>query len=275
MTFKYLPKKITNNLIKDIYYLSFSKKIIPFETLILPSGLLSITFNYNNYREVTFKSEKMILKGLFITGQFNRSYNYKVVNTGESLGISLHPTTLYKILKTDISKLTNKHVSLKNFSLFLYNHLAPIFTSTETSTREKGYILEQKIEELTNNFIDKDVVYIDKIIDLIIKKEGLLDVNEILTIIPFSQKSLETKFKKIVGITPGKYLKLYRFIALMKKYNNQSIKINDLVYMYDYYDYSHFSKDFKLFMNQSPKSYFKNESEFITTYLNKIDNKFL
>ncbi|WP_452597659.1 helix-turn-helix domain-containing protein, partial [Pontimicrobium sp. MEBiC01747] len=71
----------------------------------------------------------------------------------------------------------------------------------------------------------------------------------------------------IVGVTPGKYIKLYRFLKLMRKYASKPIKFKDLIFMYDYYDESHFLKEFKLFMKESPKEYFKKDNTFMKEYL--------
>ena len=53
----------------------------------------------------------------------------------------------------------------------------------------------------------------------------------------------------------------------MRKYASKSVKIKDLIFMYDYYDESHFSKEFKLFMKSSPKEYFKKDNPFLKEYL--------
>ena len=80
-------------------------------------------------------------------------------------------------------------------------------------------------------------------------------VDEIL----ISQKSLEIYFKKIVGLTPGRYIRQFRFLNLMKKHLSKEIDLKDLINKYNYYDSSHFAKDFKLFMNQDLKSFFKQD----------------
>ncbi|WP_341222377.1 helix-turn-helix domain-containing protein [Polaribacter atrinae] len=87
----------------------------------------------------------------------------------------------------------------------------------------------------------------------------MLSVNEILKTVPFGQKTLETKFKKMVGLTPGKYIQIKRFVNLMRKYEKEQIDLKDLIYMYDYYDESHFAKDFKLFTSKSFKNYFQED----------------
>ena len=53
----------------------------------------------------------------------------------------------------------------------------------------------------------------------------------------------------------------------MKKYQSQVINLKDLIYMYNYYDQSHFTKDFTLFMKETPKAYFKKEYPLIKKYL--------
>ena len=108
---------------------------------------------------------------------------------------------------------------------------------------------------------------IDKVIDYIWEKEGLINVSDLLNLAAISQKSLEIHFKKIVGITPGKYIRLWRFLKLMRKYESGKIKLIDLIQMYDYYDHSHFSKDFLLFMNETPQSYFKKDNHLLEEYL--------
>ncbi|WP_296385807.1 helix-turn-helix domain-containing protein [Winogradskyella sp.] len=116
---------------------------------------------------------------------------------------------------------------------------------------------------------DKNTEQIDLVISLIKEKDGLLNVLDLIDNISISQKTLETHFKRIVGLTPGKYIRLYRFLKLMRKYESNEIELKDLIYMYNYYDHSHFTKDFKHFMKQSPKDYFKTEHVFLKEYLNK------
>ena len=91
---------------------------------------------------------------------------------------------------------------------------------------------------------------------MIKEEQGLLSVNDLLKKVPFSQKTLENNFKKMVGLTPSKYIRIQRFLNLMKKYENNTIDFKDLIYMYNFYDESHFAKDFKSFTSKLPKDYF-------------------
>lgn len=53
----------------------------------------------------------------------------------------------------------------------------------------------------------------------------------------------------------------------MKQYEAKKASISELIDYYAYYDLSHFTKDFKLFMNQKPSDYFKSENIFLNNYL--------
>ncbi|WP_460219616.1 helix-turn-helix domain-containing protein [Psychroserpens sp. MEBiC05023] len=256
MTLNYFDNSVPH-LVEEYYQLSFDDNTVPFQSTILPIGLTHLTHIFYGEQKAVLNSNEMPLKSTIISGQFFRSYQLHCMSASMSFGISFHPTALFKILNTDISKLENKHISLQEFQPEFYTKIKPVFESfSEPKKIVKN--LDKCISSL-NLTTNKNTKNIDIAIDLIKNKEGLLSINEILDHINISQKTLETQFKKIVGLTPGKYVRLFRFIKLMRKYESQEIAIKDLMYMFDYYDRSHFSKDFKLFMNESPKSYFKKD----------------
>ena len=113
----------------------------------------------------------------------------------------------------------------------------------------------------------KNVNYVDIAVDLIHQKKGRITVDEVLEFLTISQKNLEIQFKKVVGLTPLKYIKLYRFWHLMKAYENKKIDFNQALEYYNYYDLSHFNRDFKLFMKVKPSEYVKRDNTLIKKYL--------
>ena len=266
MVYNAFKAKDELNIIEEYFELFFNEDMISFNTTITPVALPLIT--YIKKENAIIEADKNLdLHGLMLTGLFSNSYPLKINEEASSIGIALHPTALYKLIGYDVSKLKNNHIPLKEVSKDLHHLLLPLFESE----------LKDKIalEAIKNSFksmpllIDKHTKNVDQAIKLIRKKEGLLKVSDLLKEIPVSQKTLETTFKRIVGITPGKYMKLFRFIRLMRRYVNQNTKIKDLIFMYDYYDESHFTKDFKLFMRKSPKEYFQEDYIFAKEYLKK------
>ena len=268
MDLTYFDTKNISHLIEECFLLTFSKETVPFKSTIIPNATTNITYIFSENQKAIANSIEMPLEGLIVTGQFFRSYQFVVNSEGRSFGIGFHPTALYKLLNIDVSKLTNKHIPLKEINQTLYNQIRILFLNFEKD-------IETLISELNKLIVsmplkvNETTKHIDSTIDLIRKKEGMLSIDEILKKIPFSQKTLENHFKKIVGLTPGKYIRLFRFLGLMRKYESHEIDLKDLIYMYDYYDHSHFSKDFALFMKESPKSYFKKDYPLLREVLKK------
>jgi AraC-like DNA-binding protein len=267
MEFEYLKKNRNHTLIDQFYKLTISENDLPYRTLIVPIGQTNITYVFCEDNQIAkFKNREILYKDLILTGQIYSSYYLEINKPSINLGFAMKPTTLYKILDKDISKFNNKHQPLKEVNKKIYKVINEIFLTTKDN--EENFI--ESIYKVFDEFPlskNPNLKHIDKAVNYIIEKEGLLKVNDLLKIIPLSQKSLEVQFKKIVGVTPGKYIRQRKFISLMFKYGSEKYNITDLMYMFDYYDSSHFSKDFKLFFGQSPKEYFKKDFPLIKKYL--------
>lgn len=267
MEFNYLERNCNHELIDHFYKLTISSSVTPFKTLIVPIGQTNITYVFSEeFQIATIGKSKIYYKDLTLTGQIYSSYHLEINKPSKNVGFALKPTALYKILDKDVSKFNNKHQPLKDASKKLHEIFNTIFL--ETIDDDKAFVkaVYKAIDKLPLSQ-NQNLKHIDQAVNYILEKEGLLKVNDLLKIIPLSQKTLEIQFKKIVGITPGKYIRKQRFVSLMFKYGSKTHNISDLMYMFDYYDASHFAKDFKMFLGQTPKEYFKQDYPLIEKYL--------
>ena len=265
MIYNAYKSKDSSNLIEEIFELKITNSDLPFQSIVLPLGNHSLAYTFKGLHKITVGDTVYNAKNLIVSGQNKKSYLLNIDEETECIGIMFHPTALYKLTNLDVSTINKKHVSLSEFSKPLYNILIPYFNKKlkgENALKTLETLLKQ--QKLTINSHTKNV---DTALSIINKKRGQISINDLLIEIPVSQKTLETKFKQMVGLTPKKYARLFRFGSLMKKFNEKELKFKDLIEMYNFHDGSHFSKEFKHFMNQSPKAYFKNESEFIKKYL--------
>ena len=243
MQLNYFNTDGLNHLVEEIFQLSFSKDDIPFSTTIVPVCLVSITHIYNDKQFADFNKKIFPLKGSTLTGQFYGTYNLNVNEPGSSFGVTFHPTALHKLTNLDISTFSNKHVPLQTICPEIYNTLNPLFLEYKNQPEQLTNYLKQALNSYDLQY-NNNIKHIDKSIALIKNKEGMVTVLDILKEIPLSQKTLETQFKKIVGLTPGKYIRMFKFLKLMRKYGSKEIDLKDLIYMYNYHDESHFTQGF-------------------------------
>ncbi|QXP73845.1 hypothetical protein H0I31_11460 [Tenacibaculum sp. AHE15PA] len=168
----------TRNLINSVFTISISS--LPFNSLIVPTGAPSITYIFSEEQQTLIHKDKEFkFDKLIVSGQFDSSYSYLVNVEGYNIGVNLHPSTLYKILGSDISLLKNKHLHLKDINKELTEKLDIIFIKNKNDIQTFIIEISNFIESL-DIFIDKDVELIDTAVNYILEKEGMLQVIDLL-----------------------------------------------------------------------------------------------
>jgi hypothetical protein len=104
-------------LVEEYFQFSFKDDSVPFQSSVLPIGFTHLTHIFQGDQKAVVNKNEMPLKDTIISGQFFRSYQFHSLSISKSFGISFHPTALFKIFNNNISKLDNKHVSLKTLCL--------------------------------------------------------------------------------------------------------------------------------------------------------------
>lgn len=258
MKLTYFDVTKTSHLIEEFFLIDYQKKDVPLEAIIPPLNFSGLAYFYSKGQRISLAKEVTDLHKLSVYGQFSKSYKFNLYKEGIVCGMNFKATSLHKLTNIDASSITNKYKCFHKINQVITSELENIFLEGKDEYHQvfdklEDYILTLPLTE------NKNTLIIDELVKKIHLKEGMISVNEILEDLPFGQKTLETNFKKTVGLTPSKYIRIHRFKKLMKEYEGKKIELKDLIYMYDYYDESHFAKDFKSFTSKSLKDYFKDE----------------
>lgn len=92
----------------------------------------------------------------------------------------------------------------------------------------------------------------------IARHRGVISIQALSDEIGMSQKHLIGQFKRLIGTTPKKLARIYRFQHLLARVNpTQSVDWAELAHQLSYHDQSHFSKDLKAFTGLSPGHYLR------------------
>lgn len=94
-------------------------------------------------------------------------------------------------------------------------------------------------------------------LEVIKESAGTVSVKEIYSSLNVSKSKLEQHFNRDIGLTPKECCKIEKINSFINAYcqkTNQSL--TELTYLCGYYDQSHLIKDFKYFLDISPKKFF-------------------
>lgn len=94
---------------------------------------------------------------------------------------------------------------------------------------------------------------IDSILPLVIKKGGLMSIDEIASASCVSKRQLERQFQQRIGIPPKFFVRLVRFSkAWTLKEHNPTMRWTTIAYDCGYFDQMHLIRDFKDFAGVTP-----------------------
>ena len=128
----------------------------------------------------------------------------------------------------------------------------PIF---DTENKVIGLIgVTSKVNEFGEyTFKNKNLIKVLKYMETNIDNKISLD--QLCSIANMSKTSLLRHFKESFKISPMAYLKKVRLHLACKMLRNSNKDLFSIAYACGYYDQSHFNKDFKAMLNETPKKY--------------------
>ncbi len=252
---KYHPKNsILKNLIK--YYwiinsdaeLSINNELFPCNNI---DFIINLSSPINYLDENSVKSfKKFHFRGI-------RKSSLLIQQTGVLcvIGISFFPTGIFAILKAPLSDFSDKIIALDD----IINDFDSRFDSLQGSDSDLDRI--NKLENVLLPLIDLNLLPKEehnKLINEAYRPFCRLSIKEYCDNIGVNQRTYERSFKKYVGINPKSFIKLTRFqIALHQLISGKYSNLTSLSHNLNYFDQTHFIKDFKSYMRTTPLEFIK------------------
>jgi len=229
-----------------------------------PNGFCSIVFNCgDNYYLQNKKYEHLNVPKQFVAGQ--SIYSYKLFLNGKIsiAGIVLKPAALATLFNLNTYEYTEERIDLLSVlkERFVDEFVQKISNASEILERVK--LLEAfALQYYDLNKPQPD--YIDEAANLIVEKHGLLNVKDIMENIYMSRRNFERRFFKKVGLSPKYYARIRRIGYLLSFIAGQH-KANwtDIFNQCEFYDQSHFIKDFIEFTGRTPQQYLEDNKELV------------
>lgn len=242
--------------VKCYWTLESPKEETPEKQTIVPDGCMEMLFHYGDlYKQYLDNGNSMIQPRCFVIGQLTRPL--EIEPTGETgiFSVRFHPEGFLPFTSIPIKAMENTAVSLeKLFGKDGQEIEQQIINANSTSERIK-LIEEFLLDRLT------DIETIDRIVrstvKTIITANGQLSVNDLSRDFKVNRRQLLRKFSSAMGLSPKQLSRTIRLQAALKMLlNNQFSNLAELAYETEYYDQSHFIKEFKEFTESTPKEFY-------------------
>ena len=180
--------------------------------------------------------------------------------------VRFYPYGFANFITTNIKNLANKETPIE------------LIFGEESSKELERKIIQAKdtferIQIIEHFFLNKfkNEITIDNIVKTtvndLINTKGSKPINAILKEDLSKRRQLERKFIKQIGISPKQLGKVIRLQTALKMIiNRQSESLTQIAYDSEYYDQTHFIKDFKEFTGINPKEYLNDSSMTLSSF---------
>lgn len=242
--------------VKRYWTLDFPIENTPKLNTIIPDGTMKLIFHYGDlYWHHPQLGEKYLQPRCFLIGQLTQPYVVEPAGDTGTFVAQFHPNGFLPFSTIPIKEMENTPVPLDRLYGKKGLQLEANILDATTTKQRIGIIEEFLLDKLTNSeTIDKIV---KSIVDTILIDNGHTSVGTLSEKNNITRRQLSRKFASAIGLSPKQLSKTIRLQAALKTLlSSEDSKLTDVAYENEYFDQSHFIKDFKEFTGLSPKEFY-------------------
>ena len=240
----------------------------PKRQTIVPDGCMEMIFHYGDlYRQYT-ENGSLIQPRCFVFGQLSQPLEIEPTGATGIFSVRFNPDGFLPFATMPVKDMENRAVPLHD----LFHE--------DGETLGQNILLTGSVTErisLTESFLSarlKRTETIDRIVqstvDTIMTANGQLPVGKISEQMHVHRRNLERRFEVAIGLSPKQLSRIVRMQAALKMLlNRQFSSLTTLAAEGEYYDQSHFIKDFKEFTGCTPGEFYGDNLKMSALFLSK------
>lgn len=255
--------KNESRFVSKLWQIDNSKQDSPLEDLqILPNGCFNIGLLIGKGAKVKFKEKSyQVSQGIYLCSQATQPVQLTLLEHSKVILIQLHTWYFSYYSENNFSHFTDD-ISQSESNEQLFGEKINLNSS---SILEDALKLTQKhFSVFTEENTSKNVI--EQIVLEIFSQKGNCKVSDIVKKYEYSEKWIQTKFKKATGLTPKQFAKIIQFRDSVDKiaYDEDDTSLTSIGYDAGFNDQSHFIKNFRHFVGTSPSKF--NPKNFVLSY---------
>jgi len=255
MLIKKTSKRKKYGIVKSSILYNMGKE--PNELLLIPDNMGELIVPLSN--QITLK-----LIGNAKATKLNADGCYFLRPRRRGMVITCNANTKFLIVKIDPMHIGDLCNDLKEISRGIHSMdigldlLRKLKIDKKVGTNELEDILrrESVIDDSVSTLSDTVAASIEQIQH----HSGSIKVRDIYHALNVSKSKLEQHFNKEIGLTPKEFCKIEKINYFINSYKqDEEQNLTELTYKCGYYDQSHLIKDFRYFLDVSPRKFFASE----------------
>lgn len=206
-----------------------------------------------DYELSTNKDDEKYLKqrdGIhsYLSGIYLTPHRFRASGRFDEICIDFTPAGYYKFFKNPLKTNVLEEDVLKEAwganAIFFFESVFD-----QASTQKRGSMIEQF---LLRRLLPSQDVFLDAAVSVIHQCNGHIKLSALSKTLRCSEKKIERCFYARLDLSPKDYLKVLRFRQSLNLFKTNHLSLTDIAHQLNYYDQSHFNKDFKLFTGLTP-----------------------
>ncbi len=224
---------------------------------LIPQRNINLRFNLSETPQYISMNEKeYLLEEIFFSGLQDHYLNAQMKLTGkvDMLGICFFPDGFYPFVRIPVSEFKNQVLGTNEIGFKQVGIIGDKLKGVN-DTESRLNILERELLRLLNNsvLIPENFREMFKALN---QKYSSEQISEFCKRNDLGLRKMERMYNKYVGIPAKTFVTLNRFQNSLNQllYRNIS-KMSDIAFYNDYFDQTHFIKEFKHFSGNTPKGF--------------------
>jgi AraC-like DNA-binding protein len=251
----YIPSAPLNAYIEDLYYLD-GPSSYPRQK-VLPVASSNLMINLGDSFDVYEPDQAhpfITCTHSWWVGIWNTYHSVDWPPAVKFFGVHFKPGGAYPFLQFPLSEMNNQVVPLDTIWGQAVSEIRERLQAARTV--EAGFALFEQLLLARFREAPYSLNSVQQAVTEIAQHHGALSIRRLSEHIGFSQNHLGNQFKRFVGIPPKEVARFYRFAHALRSLDSQpSVDLTLIAHQTQFYDQSHFNKDFVAFTGYSPTEY--------------------
>lgn len=248
---------LLRNLIKYFWVIE-SESIVSVSHKLLPVNNIDFIFNLSSPIEYITDEKVRTTSTRFHFNGIRDKY-YLINQTGKLrvFGASFFPIGLFPILRIPLNEFTGKTIEIDDIISKFTDDILKKITAVQSNAE-----IIKVIETAIVDSVDISLIPSKDVYELIrVFNSNYYCISDFCEQYGVNQRKLERIFNKNIGVSPKLFQRINRFNRIVNQFHGKK-KDNLALFTYDnnYFDQTHFIKDFKSFIGTTPTKFLSQKS---------------